>query len=93
MSRKIVFTSGKGGVGKTTVTASLGLILAKNGYRVLLVDGDIGLNNLDVVANVEDLIVFDLIDVLFGNCRLNQALVESPLSSNFFLFLYLLSTR
>ena len=84
MSRKIVFTSGKGGVGKTTITASLGLILAKNGYRVLLVDGDIGLNNLDVITGVEDLIVFDLIDVLSGNCRLNQALVESPLSSNLF---------
>lgn len=84
MSRKIVFTSGKGGVGKTTITASLGLILAKNGYRVLLVDGDIGLNNLDVIASVEDLIVFDLIDVLNGNCRISQALVESPLSNNLF---------
>jgi septum site-determining protein MinD len=85
MSRKIVFTSGKGGVGKTTIIASLGLTLAKSGYRVLLIDGDIGLNNLDVIASVEDLIVFDLIDVLNGNCRLNQALVESPLSTNLFL--------
>ncbi len=85
MSRKIVFTSGKGGVGKTTITLTLGLILAKNGYRVLIVDGDIGLNNLDVVSGVEDLIVFDLLDVLNGNCRINQALVESPLSSNLFI--------
>lgn len=84
MSRKIVFTSGKGGVGKTTITASLGLILAKSGYRVLLVDGDLGLNNLDVVAGVENLIVFDLVDLLNGSCRINQALVESPLSNNLF---------
>lgn len=84
MSRKIVFTSGKGGVGKTTIVANLGLILAKSGYRVLLVDGDIGLNNLDVITSVEDLIVFDLIDVLNGSARLNQAFVESPLSGNLY---------
>ena len=84
MSRKIIITSGKGGVGKTTITANLGLQLAKSGLRVMLVDGDMGLNNLDVMLGVENLIVFDLIDVLNGKCRLKQALVESPLSSNLF---------
>ncbi len=85
MSRKIIFTSGKGGVGKTTVTANLGLTLARSGYRVLLIDGDIGLNNLDVVTGIESLIVFDLIDVLNGKCRLKQAIVESPHSTNLFI--------
>ena len=85
MSRKIILTSGKGGVGKTTITANLGLSLAKSGHRVLLIDGDIGLNNLDVIANVENLITFDLIDVLNGKCRIKQALIESPLSSNLFI--------
>ncbi len=85
MSRKIILTSGKGGVGKTTVTVNLGLALAKSGYRVLLIDGDIGLNNLDVFASVEDLITFDLVDVLNGKCRIKQAFIESPLSSNLFI--------
>ena len=85
MARKLVITSGKGGVGKTTVTANLGLRLAKNGYRVMLVDGDMGLNNLDVISGVENQIVFDLLDVLNGKCRFKQALIESPISNNLFI--------
>ncbi len=84
MSRKIIITSGKGGVGKTTITANLGLELAKSGLRVMLVDGDMGLNNLDVMLGVENQIVFDLIDVLNGKCRTKQALVECPINSNLF---------
>ena len=64
MARKIVVTSGKGGVGKTTVCANLGIALAKRSHRVLLVDLDLGLNNLDVVMGVENKIVYDLVDVV-----------------------------
>ena len=85
MAKKIVITSGKGGVGKTTVTANLGYQLAKRGKRVLLVDCDFGLNNLDVVVNVEDKIVFDLTDVIENKCRIKQAVVESPLNANLFI--------
>ena len=79
--RKIVVTSGKGGVGKTTVTATLGRKLALAGYKVVLVDGDVGLNNLDVVTGIERRVVYDVGDVLQGRCRAFQALVcdsESP---------------
>ncbi len=85
MAKKIVITSGKGGVGKTTVTGNLGYHLAKKGKRVLLVDCDFGLNNLDVVVNIENQIVFDLIDVLENRCRIKQALIESPLNANLFI--------
>ena len=73
--RKIVVTSGKGGVGKTTVTASLGRKLADMGYRVVLADADVGLNNLDVVTGVDSRVVYDIGDVLSGKCRIFQALV------------------
>lgn len=73
--RKIVITSGKGGVGKTTVTASLGRKLSSLGFSVVLVDGDVGLNNLDVVVGIENRIVYDIGDVINGRCRISQALV------------------
>lgn len=73
--RKIVVTSGKGGVGKTTVTASLGRKLADMGFRVVLVDADVGLNNLDVVIGIESRVVYDIGDALSGKCRVFQALV------------------
>ena len=76
MARKIVLTSGKGGVGKTTVCANLGMQLAKLGFRVVLIDVDIGLNNLDVVMGVEDRVIFDITDVIMGRCRPKQALVQ-----------------
>ena len=78
MARKIVITSGKGGVGKTTVTANLGVQLAKNGYRVVVCDLDFGLNNIDVVLGVENLATFDVVDAVEGRCRPKQALVRHP---------------
>ena len=84
MARKIVVTSGKGGVGKTTVTANLGASLANLGARVVMVDADFGLNNLDVVTGVENRIVFDLSDVIEGRCRAKQALVQDVRRKNLF---------
>ncbi len=79
--RKIVITSGKGGVGKTTVTATLGRKLADMKYRVALVDADVGLNNLDVVVGVENRVVYDIGDVLAGKCRAFQALITDSEST------------
>lgn len=76
MSRKIVITSGKGGVGKTSICANLGVKLAQIDKRVLLIDLDIGLNNLDVVMGVENKVVFDLLDVVQNKCRIRQALIR-----------------
>lgn len=76
MSETIVVTSGKGGVGKTTTTANLGTALAFAGFKVVLVDTDIGLRNLDVVMGLENRIVYDIVDVTSSNCRLKQALIK-----------------
>lgn len=76
MARKIVLTSGKGGVGKTTVTANLGAALASKGLRVALMDTDIGLNNLDVAMGIENKVVYDITDVIENRCRPKQALIQ-----------------
>lgn len=76
MGEVIVITSGKGGVGKTTTTANIGTALAKLNHKVVLVDTDIGLRNLDVVLGLENRIVYDIVDVVKGNCKLNQALIK-----------------
>jgi septum site-determining protein MinD len=76
MARRIVVTSGKGGVGKTTLTANLGAALAKRGFRVALMDADIGLNNLDVVMGIENKVVYDIVDVIEGRCRPKQAMIQ-----------------
>lgn len=76
MGEAIVVTSGKGGVGKTTTTANLGTALALLGKKVVMVDTDIGLRNLDVVMGLENRIIYDLVDVAEGRCRLNQALIK-----------------
>jgi septum site-determining protein MinD len=75
-ARRIVITSGKGGVGKTTTTANVGAALAKRGRRVILIDADIGLRNLDLVLGLEKRIVFDLVEVAEGRCQLRQALIK-----------------
>lgn len=76
MCEVIVITSGKGGVGKTTTTANVGTGLASMGNKVLLIDTDIGLRNLDVVMGLENRIVYNLVDVVEGNCRIKQALIK-----------------
>ena len=76
MQNVIVVTSGKGGVGKTTTVANLGSGLAHRGKKVVLIDTDIGLRNLDVVLGLENRIVYDLVDVVEGTCRLKQALIK-----------------
>ncbi|HHU32751.1 MAG: septum site-determining protein MinD [Zhaonellaceae bacterium] len=76
MGEVIVITSGKGGVGKTTTTANIGTGLASLGKKVVLIDTDIGLRNLDVVLGLENRIVYDIVDVVQGNCRLKQAMIK-----------------
>lgn len=88
MARTIVLTSGKGGVGKTTVTANLGMHIAKKGYRVCMIDMDIGLNNLDVVMSMEDRVIYTMLDVIENRCRLKEALIQDDV----FPLLYILST-
>ncbi|HSM55540.1 MAG TPA: septum site-determining protein MinD [Candidatus Sulfomarinibacteraceae bacterium] len=75
-AKVITITSGKGGVGKTTVTANLAAALAIIGQRVVAIDSDIGLRNLDVVMGLENRIVYDLVDVVEGRCRLSQAMIR-----------------
>jgi septum site-determining protein MinD len=87
-ARVIVITSGKGGVGKTTSTANIAVALARKGKKVVAVDTDIGLRNLDVVMGLESRIVYNFIDVIEGNCRLSQALVRDKRVES----LYLLPT-
>ncbi len=83
--KTIVMTSGKGGVGKTTATANVGVGLALRGNRVVVIDTDIGLRNLDVVMGLENRIVFDLIDVVEGRCRIEQALIRDKYAGELYL--------
>ena len=76
MGEVIVITSGKGGVGKTTTTANIGAGLAKLNKKVVVIDTDLGLRNLDVVMGLENRIVYNLVDVIEGNCRMKQALIK-----------------
>jgi len=86
MSARIVtITSGKGGVGKTTATANLGTALASHGLRVVCIDADIGLRNLDVVMGLENRIVYDFVDVVEGRCKLRQAMIRDKRLENLFL--------
>ncbi len=81
----IVITSGKGGVGKTTATASIGAALALEGKRVVVVDMDIGLRNLDVVMGLENRIIFNIVDAMKGKCKLKQAAIKDRRIQNLFL--------
>ena len=85
MGEVIVITSGKGGVGKTTTTANLGAALALADKKVVLVDTDIGLRNLDVVMGLENRIVYDLVDVAEGKCKLRQALIKDKRFTDLYL--------
>jgi septum site-determining protein MinD len=82
MSRIIVITSGKGGVGKTTCTANLGMALAQRGRKVAVIDADFGLRNLDLLLGLENRIVYTAVEVLAGECRLDQALVKDKRQPN-----------
>lgn len=83
--RIIVITSGKGGVGKTTTTANLAVALANEGYRVVAIDGDVGLRNLDVIMGLENRIVYTLVDVIEGTCRLNQAMIRDKRTEDLYM--------
>ena len=85
MSEVIVVTSGKGGVGKTTTSANVGTGLAAMGKKVILIDTDIGLRNLDVVMGLENRIVYNLVDVVEGNCRIKQAIIRDKRYPTLFL--------
>lgn len=85
MSEVIVVTSGKGGVGKTTTSANVGTGLAQMGKSVVLIDADIGLRNLDVVMGLENRIVYNLVDVIEGTCRLKQALIKDKRHAGLYL--------
>lgn len=85
MAKKIVITSGKGGVGKTTITANVGAIISDMGFRVALVDIDFGLNNLDVVMGLNNYVTYDMCDVFEGRCRIKQALIKDVKHNNLYL--------
>src|ERR1700728_3716061 len=85
MAKVVVVTSGKGGVGKTTSTAALGAALAQMGERVVVVDFDVGLRNLDLVLGAERRVVFDLINVVQGVAKLSQALIRDKRLENLWL--------
>ena len=85
MSEVIVITSGKGGVGKTTTVANLGTALSLENKKTVVVDADIGLRNLDVVMGLENRIVYDIVDVVEGTCKLKQALIKDKRFENLYL--------
>ena len=85
MCEVIVVTSGKGGVGKTTTSANIGTGLSQLGKKVVMIDTDIGLRNLDVVMGLENRIVYHLVDVIEGNCRIKQALIKDKRNPLLFL--------
>jgi len=86
MTRVIVITSGKGGVGKTTTTSNIGMSLARLGYNTLLIDADVGLRNLDLLLGLENRIIYTGLDVFNDNCRLEQAIIQDKRQSKLSFF-------
>ena len=84
-AKVITISSGKGGVGKTTTTANLAVALAQLNQKVVCIDGDIGLRNLDVILGLENRIVYDLVDVVEGRCRIRQAMIRDKRLEDLFL--------
>jgi septum site-determining protein MinD len=84
-AKVITVTSGKGGVGKTTTTANLGIALARMGKKVVVIDADVGLRNLDIVMGLENRIVYDLVDIIEGRCNLRQAMIKHKQFPDLFL--------
>lgn len=84
-ARVITITSGKGGVGKTTATANLAAALATKGRKVVAIDADVGLRNLDLVMGLENRIVYDLVDVIEGRCKLRQAMIRDKRTEGLYL--------
>ena len=84
MGRKILVTSGKGGVGKTTIVAGLAYAIAKYNYSVCVVDADMGLNNLDLIMGVENKVVYDLCDCMQGKCHIKQAIIKDERYDNLY---------
>ncbi len=84
-TRIITITSGKGGVGKTTTTANLGIALAALGQRVVVIDTDVGLRNLDITLGLQNRIIYDVVDVVEGRCRLRQALIRDRIQPELYL--------
>ncbi|HHX66208.1 MAG TPA: AAA family ATPase, partial [Chloroflexi bacterium] len=84
-TRVITITSGKGGVGKTTTTANMGVALARLGNRVVVIDTDIGLRNLDVVMGLQNRIIYDIVDLVEGRCRLRQCLIRDKVLPELYL--------
>ncbi|NLT74387.1 MAG: septum site-determining protein MinD [Chloroflexi bacterium] len=84
-TRIITVTSGKGGVGKTTTTANIGVALARLGKRVVVIDTDIGLRNLDMMLGLQNRIIYDLVDLVEGRCRMQQALIRDRLLDELYL--------
>lgn len=85
MGEVITVVSGKGGVGKTTITSNIGIALSKLGNKVLIVDSDMGLRNLDLALGMENKIVYDMIDLLEGTCQCRQAIIRDKRFKNFYL--------
>ena len=84
MGRKILVTSGKGGVGKTTITAGLARALASANATVCVVDGDMMLNNLDLLMGVESKVIYDIGDCMQGKCQIKQAIVKDSFFDNLY---------
>ena len=85
MGEAIAITSGKGGVGKSSVCINMGMVLAQKGYRVCLIDVDLGLKNLDVMLGLENRVIYDLKDVMEGRCTLANAMIRDKRQDNLYL--------